>query len=259
MHHDIICSPAVTRELFNSHTILGPTSMVEVAYWWSICPSTAAYKCSQTPCICLKEMWEPFCIGLGPEPMQHDIVCSPAVTREFRLSPTTKILGPTSLVEVVYWLIQLPHQLHMNVLKHPLYVWIRSGNHSMWVWGLNQCTMTSFVALMCPKNYLNPKIFWAQQVRWRWHISWSICPSTAQQNMNVLKHLVCIEWIWGMWEPFCVGLGPQPMHHDIIFICLEWMRGMWEPFHVGLGPQPMHHDIICNQSLTQEFRLLPNT
>ena len=33
------------------------------------------------------------------------------------------------------------HPLHMNILKHLLYVWSRCENHSMWVWNLNQCTL----------------------------------------------------------------------------------------------------------------------
>ena len=37
------------------------------------------------------------------------------------------------------------HPQHMNDLKHLVCVWRGYGNHSMWVWGLNQCNMTSFV------------------------------------------------------------------------------------------------------------------
>jgi hypothetical protein len=38
------------------------------------------------------------------------------------------------------------HPLHINGLKHNIYALSGCGNHSMWVWGLNQCTSTSFAA-----------------------------------------------------------------------------------------------------------------
>jgi hypothetical protein len=42
---------------------------------------------------------------------------------------------------------------HIYVPKLIIYVSSSCGNHSMWVWGLNQCTMTSFVvAWRTPKN-----------------------------------------------------------------------------------------------------------
>ena len=37
------------------------------------------------------------------------------------------------------------HPQQMNVLKHLVYLRSGGGNHSMWDWGLNQCTMTSLV------------------------------------------------------------------------------------------------------------------
>jgi hypothetical protein len=34
------------------------------------------------------------------------------------------------------------HPQHMNGLKHLVYVYGGCGNHSIWVWGLNQSTVT---------------------------------------------------------------------------------------------------------------------
>jgi hypothetical protein len=69
-------------------------------------------------------------------------------------------------------------QQHINVLKHPVYVWRRCGNHSALVWGLNQCSMTSFVAQLWHENFAYHQLpkFWAQQVWWKWFIGWSSCP-----------------------------------------------------------------------------------
>ena len=39
-----------------------------------------------------------------------------------------------------------PHPQHMKVIKHLSYVWRGFGNHSMWVWSLNQCTITIYSA-----------------------------------------------------------------------------------------------------------------
>ena len=36
------------------------------------------------------------------------------------------------------------HPYHMNIIHHLPYGWSGCGNHSMWVWGLNQGRMASF-------------------------------------------------------------------------------------------------------------------
>ena len=82
-------------------------------------------------------------MGLGLQPIYHDIICSQAVTQEFGEFPyffAGKIGGSGIMV------YPSAHSQHMNVLKHLVYLRSGGGNHSMWVWGLNQCTMTSFVA-----------------------------------------------------------------------------------------------------------------
>jgi hypothetical protein len=91
-------------------------------------------------------MWEPFHVGLGPQPMHPDIICSHAATQEFGQLPkfrANKYDGNVFMVD------PSAHQQLMNVLKHIAYVsWSGCGNHSMWVWGLNQCTLRSFVVAM---------------------------------------------------------------------------------------------------------------
>ena len=92
-------------------------------------------------------MWEPFHVGLGPQLIHPCIICSLAVTQEISQLPkfgAYKYGGSGVMVDPS----ALPH--HMNGLKLKLlvYVWSGCGNHSMWVWGLNHCTLTSFVALL---------------------------------------------------------------------------------------------------------------
>jgi hypothetical protein len=41
--------------------------------------SATAYELSQTFCICMECMWEPFHVGLGPQPIHPDIICSPVL------------------------------------------------------------------------------------------------------------------------------------------------------------------------------------
>ena len=74
-------------------------------------------------------MWEPFHVGLGPQPLHLDIICSLA----------DKYGGSGVMVD------PSAHPQHMNGLKRFVNVWSGCGNHSMWVWSLNYCTLTSFV------------------------------------------------------------------------------------------------------------------
>ncbi len=50
---------------------------------------------------------------------------------------------------------------HMNVFKHLVYIWTRSGgNHSMWSWGLNQRVMTLVSSHTVTQEFLQlPKLF----------------------------------------------------------------------------------------------------
>jgi hypothetical protein len=87
-------------------------------------------------------MWKPFHVGLGPQPLHLDIICSLAVTQEISQIPKSwadTYGGSGMMVD------PSAHQQHMNGLKHLVYVWSGCGNHSRWVLGLNLCTLTSFV------------------------------------------------------------------------------------------------------------------
>ncbi len=90
-------------------------------------------------------IWETFHVGLGPQPIHPYIICSLAVTQETSQLPkfgAYKYGGSGVMVD------PSPHPQHMNGLKHLVYVWSGCGSHSMWVFGLNRCTLTSFVVLL---------------------------------------------------------------------------------------------------------------
>jgi hypothetical protein len=145
---------------------------------------------SKTHCIYIELMWEPFHVwvwGYNQCTMTSFAASLwPAKFVKFLYSV------PTSMVVVAWCWIHLPptpyestpyewsklyflmqcHQvwwkwhdvgyicppLHMNPLlmnglKHIVYVSSGWGNHSMWVWCLNQCTMTSFAASLWPVKF----------------------------------------------------------------------------------------------------------
>jgi hypothetical protein len=72
------------------------------------------------------------------------------------------------------------HPQHMNDLKHHLYVWSGYRNHSTWVWGLNQCTMTSFDFLESDQHVVGSG-------------GTLVDPSAHPQHMNDLKHIL---YVW---------------------------------------------------------------
>ncbi len=125
MHDDIICSLDLTQESSNSKNILGPTSVVEVAYWLIHLPHPQHMNVLKR-LVCMEwiwGMWELFRVGLGSQPMHHDIICSPAVTQEFRLLS----LLPKFWTQQVWWKLHIGDpfahpQQHINVRKHPVYV-----------------------------------------------------------------------------------------------------------------------------------------
>ncbi len=88
-------------------------------------------------------MWEPFHVGIGPQPLHLDIICSLAVTQE--ISQLSKFCGNKYGGSGVM-VDPSAHPQHMNGLKRFVNVWSGCGNHSMWVWSLNYCTLSSFVA-----------------------------------------------------------------------------------------------------------------
>jgi hypothetical protein len=56
--------------------------------------------------ICLELMWEPFNVGLGQQPIHHDIISSEATTREFQKLP--EILANKCGGRVAQWWTNCP-------------------------------------------------------------------------------------------------------------------------------------------------------
>jgi hypothetical protein len=80
-------------------------------------------------------VWEPFHVGLGPQPIHPYIICSLAVTQEISQLPkfwADKYGGSGMMVD------RFAHPQHINGLKHLVYVWSECGNQSRWVLGLIQ-------------------------------------------------------------------------------------------------------------------------
>jgi hypothetical protein len=93
----------------------------------------------------------------------------------------------------------------------------------MWLWGLIQCNLTSFV---------------------RTHKFGQLLP-----NFEMSKY----DNSAMMMDPSLTSTAYEGAKTPNTF--LKWI---WEPFQVDLGPQPMHLDIICSPAATQEIGQLPN-
>ena len=132
-------------------------------------------------------MWEPFHVGLGPQPFHLDIICSLAVTQEI-----SQLLKFGAYKYGYSWVMVDPSALpqHMNSLKHLVYVWSGCGNHSMWVWGLNNPPLHHLwpLSVTCEIIQLLPN-FCANKCG---SSSMIVDPSAHPQHMNGLKHLVYI-------------------------------------------------------------------
>ena len=110
-----------------------------------------------------------------------------------------------------------PHQNHMKVVNHLLYVWSGSVYHSMWV----KATTISWQYHLVFSRY--------QRFQWTSHLwadkSWCHGMKTDQhphpQHRKFINHLSCFKW---MWEPFHVGLGPQPQCTVISFGAQQWPK-----------------------------------
>jgi hypothetical protein len=71
------------------------------------------------------------------------------------------------------------HPPLMKVLNHLVYVKSGCGNHFLWVWSLDQCTMILFSTEVCSSNLAN-KISISGNTDWRqWHDDGPSCPFTA--------------------------------------------------------------------------------
>ena len=105
------------------------------------------------------------------------------------------------------------HPQHMNNLKHLVYVWSGWGNYSKLILGLNQCTMTSFVAQLRPRNLTNSRISRPTSVK----VGMMVDPSAPPQHMIVLKHIVYgwsgggnhSMWMWCLKQCTMTSLAAQ--------------------------------------------------
>jgi len=104
-----------------------------------ICPSTA-YDASQAPCICWEGIWEPFHVGLEPQPLHHGVICSSAVNQNFRRLPKS---WPIHVVDMAWWWLHMPihsiwslstifHMLGGDIWTIPC--WVRASATAQWQW-----------------------------------------------------------------------------------------------------------------------------
>ena len=79
------------------------------------------------------------------------------------------------------------HPQHMYVLKHLPHVWSGCESPFIWVWGHNQCTMTSFVTQLAATQEFHqlPKL----STNKNGESGMMVDPSSHPQHMNVLKHV----------------------------------------------------------------------
>jgi hypothetical protein len=94
------------------------------------------------------------------------------------------------------------HPQHMNDLKHLVCVWRGYGNHSMWVWGLNQCNMTSFVEYLWTRTLANFLIL-DHDIWWLHHDGGSVTANIKYWYMVYLKVQTDLLRIFeGFQEPY---------------------------------------------------------
>jgi len=55
----------------------------EMAWWQLLTPIHSSYEDYQALCIWWWGVWEPFNVGLEPQPLHNGVVCSPAVNQNF--------------------------------------------------------------------------------------------------------------------------------------------------------------------------------
>jgi len=120
-----------------------------------------------------------------------------------------------------------PYPLQMKVVKRHVYVWRKSGIHSMWVWSrFNQCIMASFSTKQRPPGFQPTSQIWTIKCGGS---GLMMDPYPHLLHMKVVKRLV---YVWRKSE----------IH-----------------VHVGLEPQPMHKGFIRHQVATQDFSRLPKS
>ena len=72
----------LSASVIESHTLIINTSPVGMFPIVNESPSIA-YEGCHTPCICVEWMWEPFHVGLEPQPMHNGFIWNHALTQDF--------------------------------------------------------------------------------------------------------------------------------------------------------------------------------
>jgi hypothetical protein len=139
--------------------------------------SSIACDHCQSPCICVEWMWEPFHVGLEPQPPLHNIIswCTSVTHQRFQL--TSQIGAKNRCFGNKLMTGPKPHQLHTTIVNHLLCMCNR--NHSMWVWSLNQCAILSFGVHQLSKIISADFPNWSQQVCWQQNYDRSISLSSS--------------------------------------------------------------------------------
>jgi hypothetical protein len=245
-----------------------------------ICPSTA-YEGYQTPCVYLTWMWEPFQVGLEPQPMHCGVICQPAVTQGFSCIPKS---GFKSVVVTAWWWIHQPIQSIWRL--HLAYVWHVCGNHSRWVWSLNHCIVVWFVDQLWPRKTKSWPTSVLVMAWWQIHL-----PTHSIRRQPITLHMIIMgvgtipggsrastTGLWYDLSPSCDPPGFQPNYqiathkygdigmmmdcscsstayegYQTPYIRLTWM---WDSFQVGPEPQPLDCGMICCPAVTQNSQIL---
>jgi hypothetical protein len=134
--------------------------------------------------------WEPFYVGLEPQPMHKG---SFYTHQQTKISADFPKLWPTSVVVSHNMMTDpYPHPLHMKVVNHLAYVWDGCGHHSMWVCSIIQCIKSSFGAKQQTKISADfPKL----QLTWvvvtaRW---WVRIPIHCIWRLSITLHMCALD------------------------------------------------------------------
>jgi hypothetical protein len=168
--------PRITPTSVNS----GPACKVEVAWYQSAHPQqmNVHKRLANVSSGCVNHSMWFLSLNQGAQ--------DPAETQQF--AQLRKIKINMRMVEVAWRWIHLLK--HMNVLKQLVHAWKGCGNHSMWVCGLNKCTMTSFVTQLQPKNFAK---FFKFRAIMCGGSGMAVDPWAHPQHMNGLKHIVYVN------------------------------------------------------------------
>jgi hypothetical protein len=147
MHNGFICCQPVISRLPKSALItVGGNSMMMDPYLHP--QHMKVVKCLVSTCMCLEQRWDPFHMGLEPQPMHKGFIHHQAVTKDFSRLPKSGLItvdGNSMMMD------PYPHPQHMRHVIPLVYVWSKGGIHSTWVWSINQCTRASYTTKQWPR------------------------------------------------------------------------------------------------------------